>query len=130
MTTPKNNVAGWFEIPVTDMDRAVKFYETVFEFKLQRESLGDLDMAWFPWNMEAYGSAGSLVYFPGHYQPSKDGVVLYLTANSGDLSIEMGRVEAAGGQVLKPKTQISEEHGFMGLFLDSEGNRVAMHSRV
>ena len=112
------------------MDRAVKFYETVFDFKLQREQVGELDMAWFPFNMEAYGSAGSLVCMPDFYKPSADGTVVYLTANSGDLVNEMSRVEAAGGKVLMEKKQISEEHGFMGLFLDSEGNRVAMHSRV
>ena len=129
MDTPKNNVVGWFEIPTSDMDRAVKFYETVFDLKLQREKMGELDMAWFPFNMEAYGSAGSLVYMPDFYKPSGEGTVVYLTANSGDLANEMSRVEAAGGKVLMEKNQISEEHGFMGLFLDSEGNRVAMHSR-
>ena len=129
METPRNNVAGWFEIPTLDMNRAVKFYETVFDFKLQREKVGDLEMAWFPWNMEAYGSAGSLVYQPDFYKPSADGVVLYLTANSGDVATELGRVESAGGQVIMEKKQISEEHGYMGLFLDSEGNRIAMHSR-
>ncbi len=91
--------------------------------------MGELDMAWFPFNMEAYGSAGSLVYQPDFHKPSADGVLIYLTANSGDVAIELGRVEAAGGKVLMPKKQISEEHGFMALFLDSEGNRVAMHSR-
>lgn len=129
METPKYNVVGWFEIPTLDMDRAVKFYETVFDFKLQREQMGELDMAWFPFNMEAYGSAGSLVCMPDSYKPSADGTVVYLTANSGDLAKEMSRVEAAGGKVLMEKKQISEEHGFMGLFLDTEGNRVAMHSR-
>ena len=129
METPKNNVVGWFEIPTENMDRAVKFYETVFDFKLQREKMGELDMAWFPSNMEAYGSAGSLVYMPEFYKPSADGPLVYLTANSGDLATELGRVVAAGGQVLMEKKQISPEHGYMGLFLDSEGNRVAMHSR-
>ncbi len=129
METPKNNVAGWFEVPVMDMNRAVKFYETIFDFKLQREQMGELDMAWFPFNMETYGSAGSLVYQPDFYKPSADGVLIYLTANSGDVAVELARVEAAGGKVLMPKKQISEEHGFMALFLDSEGNRVAMHSR-
>jgi len=129
MDTPINNVVGWFEIPTSDMDRAVKFYETVFGLKLQREKMGELDMAWFPFNMDAYGSAGSLVYMPNFYKPSGEGTVVYLTANSGDLANEMSRVEAAGGKVLMDKNQISEEHGFMGLFLDSEGNRVAMHSR-
>ena len=92
--------------------------------------MDQLDMAWFPYNMEAYGSAGSLVYMPEFYKPSADGTVVYLTANSGDLATELSRVEAAGGKVLMEKKQISEEHGFMGLFLDSEGNRVALHSRA
>jgi len=129
METPKNNVVGWFEIPTSNMVRAIKFYETVFALKLQREKMGELDMAWFPFNMDAFGSAGSLVYMPDFYKPSGEGTVVYLTANSGDLAKEMSRVEAAGGKVLMEKNQISEEHGFMGLFLDSEGNRVAMHSR-
>jgi uncharacterized protein len=129
MTTPKNNVVGWFEIPVTDMNRAVKFYETVFDFKLQREKMGELDMAWFPWKEEAPGSPGSLVCMPDFYKPSGDGAVLYFTANSGDVSIELSRVEKAGGKVLMERKKISDEHGFMALFLDTEGNRIALHSR-
>ena len=86
-------------------------------------------MAWFPFNMEAYGSAGSLALAPDFYKPSDQGTLVYLTANSGDLTNEMNRVEAAGGKVMMEKKQISEEHGFMGIFIDSEGNRVAMHSR-
>jgi len=129
MTTLKNNVVGWFEIPVTDMDRAVKFYETVFDFKLQREKMGELDMAWFPSKEEATGSPGSLVCMPGYYKPSADGSLLYFTANSGDVSIEISRVENAGGKVLMERKQISEEYGYMALFLDSEGNRIALHSR-
>ena len=129
METPKHNVVGWFEIPTLDMDRAVKFYETVFDYKLQREKMDHLDMAWFPFNMEGTGSPGSLVHLPDFYQPSAEGTLVYLTAYSGDLAIEMGRVEAAGGKVMMEKKQISEEHGFMGIFIDSEGNRIAMHSR-
>ncbi len=129
METPKNNVVGWFEVPVLEMDRAVKFYETVFNFKLQRQKLGTLDMAWFPWNMEATGSPGSLVCEPDNYKPSADGIVIYFTANSGDVSIELSRVEKAGGKVLMEKKQISEEHGYMALLLDCEGNRIALHSR-
>jgi len=60
----KNNVVGWFEIPVADMDRAIKFYETVFEFKIDRNQLGPLDMGWFPWVENGLGSGGSLVYHP------------------------------------------------------------------
>ena len=130
METPKQNVVGWFEVPVSDMDRAVKFYETIFDFKLDRQNLGGLEMAWFPWNMEATGSPGSLIYEPESYKPSADGVVIYFTANSGDVSIELARVERAGGKVLTEKKQISEEHGYMALLLDSEGNRIALHSRA
>jgi uncharacterized protein len=124
----KNNVVGWFEIPVVEMDRAVKFYETVFGFTLQREKLGPLDMAWFPAVEGGLGSGGSLVFHPDHYKPSTDGPLLYFTAHSGDLSLELGRVEAAGGKVLQPKTLITPEIGYMGVFIDSEGNRVAIHN--
>lgn len=125
-----NNVVGWFEIPVTDMERAMGFYEKVFDFKLERNKMGPLDMAWFPYAMEGTGSGGSLVYFPAVYKPSTDGALVYFTANSGDLANELSRVEDAGGKVLQGKTQISEEHGFMALLLDTEGNRIALHSRV
>lgn len=125
----KNNVVGWLEIPVTDMERAIKFYEKVFDFKLDRHKMGPLDMAWFPWITDGLGSGGSLVHYPAAYKPSTDGVLVYFTAHSGDLANELSRVEEAGGQVLQKKTQISEEHGFMALIIDSEGNRVALHSR-
>jgi len=125
----KHNVVGWFEIPVTDMDRAVKFYQAVFDLELARNRLGPLDMAWFPWVDKGIGSGGSLVRFEPAYRPSPDGVVIYFTAFSGDVAIELSRVGAAGGKVLQPKKLISEEHGYMGLFLDTEGNRIAVHSR-
>ena len=125
----KNNVVGWFEIPVENMDRAIKFYEEVFDFKLDRNQMGPFDMAWFPRVTEGLGSGGSLVHFPAAYKPSTEGVLVYFTAHSGDLANELSRVEKAGGKVLQGKTQISEEHGFMALFTDSEGNRVALHSR-
>jgi predicted enzyme related to lactoylglutathione lyase len=123
-----SNVIGWFELPVSDMDRAIKFYETVFEIKLSRHILGPLDMAWFPSVENGSGSAGSLV-FNKAYKPSADGVLIYFTARSGDVSIELGRVEKAGGKVLMQRTPISENFGFMGLIIDSEGNRIALHSR-
>jgi predicted enzyme related to lactoylglutathione lyase len=125
----QHNVVGWFEIPVKDMDRAIKFYESVFGFKLLRNQMGPLDMAWFPGVEGSMGSAGSLVRFPDAYKPSPDGVLIYFTASSGDLSTELSRVQAAGGKVLQPKRLITEEIGYMGIFVDSEGNRIAIHSR-
>jgi uncharacterized protein len=125
-----HNVVGWFEIPVTDMDRAIKFYESVFGFKLDRHKMGPLDMAWFPWVDKGMGAGGSLNYHPESYRPSQEGVLVYLTAFSGDVSVELGRVEQAGGKVLRSKTLIAEGFGYMALITDSEGNRIALHSRV
>ena len=126
----EHNVVGWFEIPVTDMERAMKFYETVFEFELSRNQMGPLAMAWFPWVDKGTGSGGSLVCYPGQYTPSGDGTLVYFTAWSGDVAVELARVEAAGGNVLMEKKEISPEHGYMALFLDTEGNRIALHSRT
>lgn len=125
-----NNLVGWFEIPVIDMDRAMKFYAEVFSVELQRNKLDNLDMAWFPWEENGRGCSGSLVYNPEFYKPSAEGPLIYFTPRSGDLAIELGKVGAAGGKVLMPKKLISAEIGYMGMFLDSEGNRIAIHSRT
>lgn len=124
----QHNAVGWFEIPVADMTRAIGFYEAVFEVKLDRQPMGPLDMAWFPWVEAGNGAAGSLVYHAEWYKPSTDGTLVYFTAHSGDLNNELARVEPAGGKVLQPKTLIAEDIGYMALVLDSEGNRIALHS--
>jgi predicted enzyme related to lactoylglutathione lyase len=124
----KNNVVGWFEIPVNDMDRAIKFYETVFGLKLSRHKMNVEDMAWFPYT-EGSGAPGSLVYQPDYYKPSPDGTLIYFTAHSGDLANELSKVEGAGGTVLQPKKLIAPDIGYMALFTDTEGNRIALHSR-
>ena len=130
MSDVKQSMAGWFEIPVTNMERAMTFYETVLEQKLERHQMGPLDMAWFPYTTDqnASGAGGSLVHNEEFYQPSDKGTLVYLNAPSGDLTNELSRVVAAGGKVVVPKTAISEDHGFMGVFIDTEGNRVAFHS--
>lgn len=124
------NVVGWFEIPVENMERAIKFYETVFDFKLSRNQMGPLDMAWFPWqeNADAAGAGGSLVCHKDFYKPSENGTLVYFTSPSGDLQNELSKIENAGGKVFVQKTQISPTHGFMAVFHDTEGNRVALHS--
>lgn len=123
------NMCGWFEIPVLEMDRARKFYEKVFDIRIHIEEFGKTLMGWFPHalNPEARGASGSLIYNPDFYKPTSDGVLIYFS--SGDVNVELGRVEEAGGTVLKTKTMIREDIGYMGLFLDSEGNRIAVHSR-
>lgn len=124
-----HNVVGWFEIPVTDMKRASAFYEAVMGYKLDHQQMGDLEMAWFPWVEKSIGSGGSLVCHKEFYKPSSDGALVYFTAFSGDLANELSRVEPNGGKVLQPKRLIAEGYGYMGVFLDTEGNRVALHSR-
>lgn len=128
MTDAQRLAVGWFEIPVKDMDRAMAFYQTVFGYTLQRHALGELDMAWFPMPGDLPGATGALVYNEEFYTPSNDGVVLYFTAQSGDLQNELGRVEEAGGSILQPKKALGE-YGFMALVTDTEGNRIALHSR-
>lgn len=124
-----DNILCWFEISVSDMDRAIKFYETVFGIKLSRNQMGPLDMAWFPWNDKGKGSAGSLVFNKEFYKPSADGTLVYFSSQKGDLNDELSRVEKAGGKVIQPRTLIAEDIGYMAIFLDTEGNRIALHSR-
>ena len=117
---------NWFEIPVTDMDRAIAFYEKVFDIKINPMNFGDVAMGWFPPSEEAGAATGSLIKHKT-YTPQDNGVLLYF--NSNDIHTELNRVVAAGGTVYTEKTMISEEHGYMGVFIDSEGNRIALHSR-
>ena len=122
------NVVGWFEIPVTDMKRAIKFYKDVLGHELSHQNMGDLEMALFPF-ADVAGTPGSLVKHHEFYKPSADGTLIYFTSPSGDLGNELAKVESAGGKVLMKKKFITEDTGYMGLFIDSEGNRIALHSR-
>ena len=124
----RQNMVGWFEIPVLDMDRAKKFYETVFEIEIQIQDFGDTKMGWFPWTEGQEGSGGSLILKPEWYIPNRvEGVLIYFSCE--DVQNELDRIAAAGGRILKPKTKISDEIGYMGLFHDSEDNRIALHSK-
>ncbi len=118
----------WFEIPTSNLERACAFYEKIFEFKLQPMELANrLRMAMFPVN-PAESVGGALCHHPEFYSPAATGTLVYLNADP-DLGSVLGRIEKAGGKIVVPKTQISPEYGFMAVFIDSEGNRVALHSR-
>lgn len=120
-------MVAWFEIPVQDMERAKKFYESVFQVEISIHDLGGFIMGWFPDNGDKPGASGSLVKHE-MYQPSQThGPLIYFT--SVDVTNELGRVEEAGGQIVKDKTEIGGGHGFMALITDTEGNRIAMHSQ-
>ena len=126
MDAQSNNL-NWFEIPATDISRARKFYETIFEIEMSEQEMMNMKMAFFPWEMGSGKAAGGLVQSDMH-KPSTDGAVIYLNANPA-LDNVLGRIESAGGQVVMPKTQISEEIGYMAFFIDSEGNKLALHSQ-
>ncbi len=119
-------MVGWFEIPVDDMDRAKQFYETVFNVEIEIHNFGGVLMGWFPDRGEAHGAQGTLIK-QDSYIPSKEGVLIYFM--SDDVQHELDKVVASGGEIYQPKTQISPEYGYMAAFIDSEGNRIALHSK-
>ncbi|RAI88432.1 VOC family protein [Algoriphagus yeomjeoni] len=123
----KNVTVGWFEIPVNDMDRAISFYQKVFNCTLQKMDMGDFKMAMFPGEAEGSGAGGSLVSHKDFYKSSElAGPLIYFSCE--DVADVLGIVEKAGGKVQIEKKMISPEYGYMGVFLDSEGNRIALHS--
>ncbi|MGX1929188.1 VOC family protein [Flagellimonas sp. 2504JD4-2] len=120
-------MVSWFEIPVTDMERASTFYNKVFQIEIQVQDFGGTLMGWFPWAEGKPGANGSLIQHESYNPSETHGVLVYFA--SADVQNELDRVESAGGKILRPKTQISPEVGYMGVFSDSEGNRIALHSR-
>lgn len=122
-----NNMVGWFEIPVTNMDRAKLFYDTVFNIEVQIQDFGGTLMAWFPFTEGGEGASGSLIKNEAYAPSENKGVLVYFS--SDDVNNELDKVEEAGGKIVKQKTQISPDIGYMAIFIDSEGNRIALHSR-
>ncbi len=117
------NAINWFEIPVNDMARAVTFYSTILDVELTADpATPGYSMAVLP---NQGGVGGALLSGEG-YTPSSQGVLVYLNGGD-DLDAILTRVAAAGGQVLMPKTSIGE-NGFAAFFLDSEGNKLGLHS--
>lgn len=113
---------GWFEIPVSDMERAMSFYNQVFDKKHERFAMGPLDMCVYE-----HGLVGMALVKNEFYQPGPQGPMVYLNANP-DLQTFLDRIEPAGGKIIQDKKMISPEHGFMAVFTDTEGNRLALHS--
>ena len=113
---------SWFEIPAFDIHRAATFYNAIYNMEMEIGYNGDYAMAFFP---AVKGIGGALVAGPGCV-PNDTGTLIYL--NTGDsLDDVLARVELAGGRVIMPKTMISKTAGSFALFIDSEGNRLALH---
>lgn len=119
---------SWFEIPSLDIDRATLFYETIFQTTLIPFDVVQVKMRMFPIEDPQTSIGGAIVHAKGFYEPSSTaGPLIYLNGNP-DVQIILDRVEAAGGKVVVPRTLISEENGYMGVFIDTEGNRIGLHS--
>ena len=123
----QKNAISWVEIPAADLERATKFYEAILGVQLIPADFPNLRMRMFPVEDQS-GVGGALCDSGGFHKPSgTDGPLVYLNANP-DVQNVLDRVEAAGGTITVPKTEISPEYGHMAVITDTEGNRIAFHS--
>jgi uncharacterized protein len=121
------HAVNWFEIPVADLSRAIKFYEAMTGNKLRREAFGapGEEMAIFEVETQE-GVSGCLLSSPDA-KPAQNGTTVYLNAEPS-VDAWLGRVEAAGGKIITPKTALPPGMGFFAHIVDSEGNRVGLHA--
>lgn len=122
--TDMNNLISIVEISVNDFARAVKFYQTVLDISIEEMEMDGNQMGVLP-NEE--GTVNVVLIKGNDYKPTTDGVVLYLNAGK-DLQPMLDKVAQNGGQVIVPKTKISPEMGYFALFIDTEGNKLGLHS--
>jgi predicted enzyme related to lactoylglutathione lyase len=120
----ESNPVGWFEIYVQDMDRAKKFYESVFQLKLERLNNPEIEMWSFPMSMDRWGASGALVKMEGFPSGGNSTLVYFSCA---DCVLETVRVKDFGGRIQREKTSIGE-YGFISLVYDTEGNMFGLHS--
>lgn len=120
---PLKNYVNWFEIPAYNFDRAIAFYNEIYDIEMETSEANGYNIGYFP---AKKGIGGAVVCGEGCV-PSAVGPLLYLNAGN-DLDKVLSRVDTAGGRVVMPKTLIGEEEGHFALFIDTEGNRLALHS--
>ncbi len=113
-----------FEIPALDISRAIEFYQAVLDIKIEKIDIPEMPMGLFP--TEGQTTFGVIVQGEG-YTPSANGVTLYLDGGD-DLQLVLDKVEKEGGKILVPKTLHADESGYFALFIDTEGNRLGLHS--
>lgn len=118
------NYVSWFEIPAVNFEEAVDFYNNIYGIEMEKNFDGNYAMAFFPANN---GIGGAIVAGPGS-TPSDTGPLIYLNGGK-DLNLILEKVEEAGGRIVMPKTLISKKSGYFAIFIDSEGNKLALHSK-
>jgi uncharacterized protein len=119
------NFISWFDIPAIDFNRAVQFYKSVLEIEIQEAEMFGTRIGFFPNNGKILSGA---IVSGEDYKPSSDGVTVYLNGGA-NLQVILDRVEKFDGTVIVPKTQINLEMGYFAMFIDTEGNKLALHSK-
>jgi len=120
---PVKHFISWFEIPAVNFQQSVNFYNNIFQMEMEKNFEGNYAMAFFP---SKKGIGGAIVAGPGS-TPSDTGPLIYLNAGK-DLEEVLERVEPAGGRIIMSKTLINQDSGYFAIFIDSEGNKLALHS--
>ena len=110
----------WFEIPVSEIGRAKRFYQEIFKIEMQDMVVNDHPLALFPFS----GVSGALWQEEGYSAP-QSGTRIYLTARE-NIDVILARVEAAGGKTIFPRTPVSDEIGWSAMFQDLDGNRIGL----
>ena len=123
-TTTMKSYVAIFEIPVTDMSRAIAFYQDILDIRIEKYEMPDMQIGAFP--SDGQSVQGVLMKSQDH-KPSANGVTIYLDGGD-DLQIILDRVERIGGNIIMPKTQHADESGYFALLMDTEGNRIGLHS--
>ena len=118
------NIVSILEIPAVDLSRAISFYQSILDVNIEEVDMGEMQMGVFP----SDGESVNVVLVKGNdYKPSTDGSIVYLNAGD-DLQVMIHKIEVNGGKVVVPKTEISPEMGFFAMFIDTEGNKLGLHS--
>ncbi|MFL1896638.1 VOC family protein [Aquimarina sp. 2-A2] len=118
------NLINWFEIPATDFERAVFFYKSILGVKIKETEMFGTKTGLFP--TDGKNVSGAIVKGED-YKPSSNGIIAYLNGGN-NLQTVLEKVENYNGKVIVPKTRISPEMGYFGIFIDTEGNKMAVHS--
>ena len=120
------NSINWFEIPVLNFDRAKEFYSRIYDYEMTEMMMGSLRMGFLPMDPDSQGVGGAIVQGDG-FVPTALGTKVYLNGGK-DLLTVLNRVIVAGGEIITPKTLITEEIGYYAVFEDTEGNHISLHS--
>ncbi|WP_108869529.1 VOC family protein [Aquimarina aquimarini] len=124
ITNDMKSFISLFEIPATDISRAVNFYQAILDINIQKMEMPGMEMGIFPY--EGQMVTGVIMKTEG-YKPSADGVTIYLNGGN-NLQTILDKVEKNGGKIIVPKTAHADENGFFALFLDTEGNKIGLNS--